>query len=360
MDIGGIGALALVLVTVGVVPAASTFPGMPAAVLDSGLVAADSGSFEVHWGEVWATGDIRCPNNGWSRWPKSLVDPWFAVRCGGYLRNYTGILYADGSEGNGTPGSDDGFVSVPPMPASANYHSPFLDATLARYNGNYKNLDLVYRENLLQHQTLTLPDLSYATIKQWVLDNGYSYYRATADGLVEDPVSGQIAPFDQWFSRLGDPGNPLSPLDPDDIAPGAPFPVVFIDTPSAVAPDTWLVTNGALPEIDISGSDPRFFHGLFFIASDFRWIGAGEGATFDGPVMPDDTTSNAPIEIVLHGFLHTYGKATFSGNPGIYGAISAARGFDGGGTLRVYYNASFANPVDAVALPVELDSFDVH
>lgn len=310
---------------------------IPAALMTEGL-AASGGHFDVHWGEIWGQGDINAPQN-WDRWSQSTVDPWFKVKAEGHIRSHTGSQYADGREGNGTAGKDDGFVDTAIVSSAVNYTTPFLQSSLAKYKGKYKNSALLYRENIVQHQTLPWPDFSYATIKAMVLDSGFSYFKVTEDGQIYDPITRQTRSFENTFSRIVAEGvdNSVEITDPDDIPRDTMPPLIFIDTPTGVSPEEWVAEHGALPAIELAGQSDNFYYGMFFMAADFVSKGQGDGHTYDAPEKPD-MTSGDPIDIMAYGLMLTYGKMTVTGNPGMYGAVYATEGFDGGGYWRVYYD----------------------
>jgi len=315
---------------------------IPAALMTEGL-AASGGHFAVHWGEIWGQGDVECPQN-WDRWPKSSEDRWFKTKVEGRLLDHKGTEYADGRETGGNP---DGFVADPIASNASNYYVPFRYEDLYKVTSKkgtdmvVKNPDLANRENLLQHQTLPWPDFSYETIKAMVLDNGYSYFKVTEDGLIYDPVTRQTRTFEDTFSRIVADGvdNNVEITDPDQIPRDTMPPVIFIDTPDGTNPEAYKAAhNGELPEIRLAGQSENFYYGLFFMGANFTSNGQGDGHTYDHAEKPDMTLNEEPIDILAYGLLMTYGKMTVTGNPGCYGAVYATDGFDGGGFWNIWYD----------------------
>ncbi len=356
---------------------------IPAALMTEGLVTT-GGNFQVHWGEIWAQGDVEAPVQ-WKDWPLTIPgstayvepsgpapgqDPWFQVKSEGYLRSSNGTNYIDGRiDGLSTatapalPGGDYSTTSdwdnEPSTPDELHmsghpYYQPFInfdgiDPTIPHLHANNYggHPDHEFRENIYTNQTLDWPDLTYDTMKNYVLDNGLAYYRLTNDGDVVDE-NGVARDFYYMFSRAtslspGDTRDGIEPTDPDDISRDQAAPVIFVDTPDGRSPAEWAADGLSLPEVQISGND-NFYYGMFFIAGDVTVNGAGNEEDFDAPEMPDGSIYGDPIAISWYGLLLSYGLLTTSGNPSAYGAVYAAEGYDGSGTWSIHYDVRLRDP----------------
>lgn len=283
----------------------------PAAII-SKSVATSGGQFNVHWGEVWAKGNLELTNPLKNKFPTVTDDKWYAGRAENWLVSNNGQnQYADGTVQGGYSGNQI-------QPNKANYYVPFLESTL-----NKKNTSMKGYENLFQKQKLAFPEYDYNTMKLFCLQRGFPVYKTTSDGFLL--VDGEKKTFEQVFN---------DPRDPDDINFDELPQMAFIDTIDGAAPK---VDRSNLTTLQLTGGE--FYRGFYFMAANIKVAGQGSAAVYNNPVMPDKTIYNKNIRALwLAGLFYSYGKFESNGNNSVYGSLHAQDGYEGGGSWDVYYD----------------------
>ncbi len=315
--------------------------GSPAGLV-SRRGAASNGSFDVHWGEIWAQDDLTMVNNANKKFSSETDDPWFFARTVGHLRDHQNVEYADGTVQGG--------YSSTPIPEfdadgnpTPNYYIPYLESALKPGQTAAQWRD---HENLLQHQTLEFPEYDYDAMKILFLQNGWPIYRTTADGML---ITGTDSNGNDIIQSFSDVFSYLTGDDPDDLDPNAPSHLYFIDTIDGNRP----AEDGSnLSTISMGGGGP-FFQGYFFIGANVDMDGAGISPTFDCPEIPNGMTLCDPAhdddlsnqfdsrqidKCRLQGMFYSYGSSEMNGTGSVYGSYYSERGFQGGGTWDIYYD----------------------
>lgn len=323
-----------------------------------------SGNFNVHWGELWTHEDVALPSNwdvkfprlrqGYSWSSSQNYDPWFRLRTEGVMKDHQGNQFADGR-------NSSGFASTEIPSTAANFFVPFLNETLWRNAGGNPDSKMLYRENLLQNQSLAFPEYSYEDWKQHVVSYGFSYFFTDTNGVMygveTNPDSssfGEIVgkSYDDWLGVAPD-----SP-DYDDIMRN----VVFIDSVPVddngnvgprdsrgvpIVNDTYYPRNPNDPNarvatISISGGSLHT-RGAIFVAANMEMTGQGNPPSWSsvpGVVMPNfqPPPSNTNFRIFHNGLLYSWGRINGGGNRVVYGSVFAEDGFGSNGDPEVYFN----------------------
>ncbi len=284
----------------------------PAAII-SKAAATSGGLFAVHWGEVWAKGNLELTNPLNQKHPTSKEDQWYAARAQEWLVSNNGQnLYANGTV-------EGGYSVDTILPNKQYYNIPYMEQFL-----NKKNKPaFLGHENLFQKQQLKFPNYDYTTMKLFCLQRGFPVYQTTADGYLL--VNGEKKSFEEVFE---------DPRDPDDIDFDELPPIAFVDTIDGTAPKT---DGTNMTTIKLTGGE--FYRGFFFVAANVDCAGQGSAAKFNKPTMPDGTLSNQPINALwMAGLMYSYGKFGSNGNNSVYGSLHAEKGYEGGGSWDVYYD----------------------
>ncbi len=291
----------------------------PAAII-SKAVATSGGQFNVHWGEVWAKGNLELTNPLNSKFPRVSEDQWYAGRAENWLvSNNGGNLYANGAV--------KGAYSATQIAANAgNYYMPFKESMLHADNkkgGPNSPNNFMGHENLFQKQKLSFPEYDYTTMKLFCLQRGFPVYQTTSDGMLL--VNGTKQTFEATF---GDP------RDPDDINFDELPEMAFIDTVDGTAPKP---DGSNMTTLTMSGGE--FYRGFYFMAANVKVAGQGSAAVYNNPVMPDKSIYNKNIKALwLAGLFYSYGTFESNGNNSVYGSLHAQNGYSGGGSWDVYYD----------------------
>lgn len=306
---------------------------IPAAII-SMATAGSNGLFDVFWGEIWSRDNLELPHPLFNKFPPLLNkyptandDRWFGAKTEGHL------VYLSGSNTSYADGSVQGGSRDTPIPVgSANYYIPYLESVMHPKNTKYYGY-----ENLKQHQVLDFPDYDYESAKILAFMNELPIYRTTTDGKLivgADPVTGN--PIIRTFEAVFDQS---TSLDPDDVDREVMPPIYFIDTTDGQPPRP---DGGNMATIRVTGNGP-FFHGIFFMAANIYFGGAGNSPQLDNPRRPDGTLGKPIKNCRLYGLLYSYGTATFQGQGDVYGAVFAQKGFSGGGSWAVYYDSDLGD-----------------
>ncbi|WP_025323161.1 Ig-like domain-containing protein [Deferrisoma camini] len=315
------------------------------------------GNFKIHWGDVVVRGDVKLAPT-----PKFLLKESTAPLNGSpytgtgnrdrFFDLYVGKNY-DGSGGNYIENSG---VPVPNSDPST-IDRPFISggegASLGTSYGNY------FRNLSYEKISEMLRELDYDTMKTLAQDRGVYWYTLPT-GQLRNPVTGDVvADLDTLLDMPG-PGLPGAYHDGEFI---------FVDTfgttttpPSTTGVDIDSTPLSSLPSFQIRNI---YTEGIIYIAGSLDFKGGGGGfnlnvttppeydtrydhndpaATFtagDLPIRPDPAQTQQAVtlsSINVNGGIYLDGEALFSGNPSIFGAITAERGYQGNGTPEIWYN----------------------
>ena len=273
------------------------------APLISHNVAAVVGNARIHWGEAWAKNDFNMLN-------KSQLD------------------YLDPSDSNYDPRAkyrSEGQINFP-----ANWqwgeNKDLFDPTRSQpgeapASGDY--VDAFYQH--LPEGTLEWPDFDYQTFKDLAMSHGRYYSTDAAGNIYRDGIEDAAHQVD-FLTEFGVANRDAAPYD-----------FVFIDTINGQPP---AADGSNLATISASGNSLGL-KGVFWIGANFDAAGVGSppSLTAEDP----DGNSFALSQIFLDGVIYAAGTTEMSGNAGVYGSVITQRGFSGGGTPDVYYNARLAD-----------------
>ncbi|MHB8767379.1 MAG: Ig-like domain-containing protein, partial [Deferrisomatales bacterium] len=308
-----------------------------------------NGNFNVHWGDVVIMGNTTEPQSS-KRIEKLRTGQFNGAPYGGSGRSDRLFdLYV----GKATPGSvtTGNFIGMA-NPTPGVIDRPFL----ADGYGNYfRNLP---HDKMLEMITF----LDYDTMKSLAKDRGVYWY-TLASGNVRNPLTRKEVSLETALAMTG-PGQLNAYHDGQFL---------FVDTYGAADPGP--ATTGAtidatatasLPTHSISGS--FYTEGILYVAGSISFGGLGatttiatidvetppehethynhNSAAFDPaaagslPIRPDPTQSQRQIALDVHikGAVYADGEFQGNGNPAIFGAITAERGYTGGGTPEIWYN----------------------
>ncbi len=319
-----------------------------------------NGNFDIHWGDVVIRGDVELAAKPHFL-NKSATAQFNGNRFSGsgntdrFFDIYLG-KNKDGSGGN----FRESKTRIIDNPAPDTIDRPFM-----KDGHGHKQLKLASSESYgnyfrnISYDKITqmMRELDYDVMKALAKERG-AYWYTLSSGQIRNPATKQQA-LPETVLNLPAVGTPNAFYKGDFI---------FIDTLGTADPGP--TTTG--PMIDAATSLPRhslggiYTEGIIYIAGsvDFKGGGGGQPITMISPPeyeMHYDHNSttwtpnndNLPIRsnpeqpqrsfvsgtgINVNGALYLDGSAQFSGSPTIYGAISAERGFSGGGTPEIWYN----------------------
>ncbi len=315
------------------------------------------GNFKIHWGDVVVRGDVKLAPT-----PKFLLKESTAPLNGSpytgtgnrdrFFDLYVGKNY-DGSGGNYIENSG---VPVPNSDPST-IDRPFISggegASLGTSYGNY------FRNLSYEKISEMLRELDYDTMKTLAQDRGVYWYTLST-GQLRNPTTGDVVADLETLLDMPGPGLPGTYHDGEFI---------FVDTfgttttpPSTTGVDIDNTPLSSLPSFQIRNI---YTEGIIYIAGSLDFKGGGGGfnlnvttppeydtrydhndpaATFtagDLPIRPDPAQTQQAVtlsSINVNGGIYLDGEALFSGNPSIFGAITAERGYQGNGTPEIWYN----------------------
>lgn len=265
------------------------------------------GNARVHWGEVWAKHDIEVMGASKLRYLNATdpdYDPWVRYRTEQRLdfSDADGWNWGEGLDLIGPNRDQPGAA-----PASGDFENAFLQ------NQPPESFDW--------------PDFlsKYQDFKEFALAHG-RYYSTDAAGNVYE---GGVEDTNHVVDVLIEFGQ----ADRTD----APYDMVFIDTINGEAPQP---DGSNIATIRISGSGSGL-KGVYFINANIDATGIGSPPTVGAE---DPAGQQRDLDkIFLDGVLYSSGWVDMGGNSGVYGSVIAQRGFTGGGTTNIYYNARLAN-----------------
>lgn len=283
------------------------------AALVSMTVAAMGGNAKVHWGESWSKGSFNLPSKsqlGHLDWTNfSTFDPWAKYRTEGYI-----IFGSTWKVGVGQDIYDPANRRFPgTTPASGKYTFAF--------------------EHMIPAGTLQFPNFlaEYQNFKNQALLHG-RYYGTDASGNI-------------YRDGIKDLAHKIDFVDEFEFAnrEAAPYDLVFIDTIDGTAPKP---DGSNLATLTISGQTTGI-KGIFWIGANYVQTGTGNPS----PLLAQrpDLVKVQLENIYLDGVIYSAGTMNLGGNPRIYGAAAAEKGFVGSGTPDIYYNAKLKDGLD---LPV--------
>lgn len=282
-------------------------PALPAALITLDTAAAH-GNARVHWGEAWSQNDFEMLNKS----QMSYLVPGDANYDADAIYRTEGQFNfpANWQWGNNKDLFDAAQIQPGLAPASGDYAAAF-----------YQHLPAA---------TLDFPDLAaeYQSFKDLALANGRYYSTDAAGNIYEDGIE--------------DPSHEIDFTLEFSVADrqNAPSDLVFIDTIDGYPP---AVDGSNLADISVSGTSSGL-KGVFWIGANFDISGIGNPPSYSA----EDPDGNPAVlsQILLVGVLYASGTIAMGGNAGVYGSVFAQRGFTGGGTPDIYYNANLADGLE--------------
>lgn len=335
------------------VPMAPPVPVCFPNAITSGGGAGWNGNFKVHWGDVVVRGDISLPNK--FIW-KDPAGQFNGAAFGG--NNYSDRfvdVYA-GKRPDGTGGNYAGEANPDPMQLDRPFLNPGSPLT-DRFGNYFRNITNTKIEDMIVV-------LDYDTMK-FLAGGQNAYWYTLPGGQVRNPATGQVAADLQALLNMNGPGQP-------NAFHNGKF--IFVDTfgdPAAVSPAYRVPKNGAeidataladLPEHSISGN--FYTEGIIYVAGTLNFGGLGNTQNItartppdremhyqhndplwaftedDLPIRSDPTRPQTTFGLSVHinGAVYVDGALSGSGNPSVYGSLTAERGYQGSGTPEIWYN----------------------
>lgn len=278
---------------------------LPAALLSYNIANA-FGNARIHWGESWSKGNFDMLNRAQMTYLSPSApdyDPHAKYRC-----ESTIMFPASWSWGLGRDLYDATRTNPGAAPASGTYGAAF--------------------EQHLPVGTLTWPDFDYQTFKDQAKSHGRYYSTDAAGNIYRNGI--------EDGAHLVDFYTEFTVADRNT----APYDLIFIDTVDGNPP----AANGSnLSTIHVSGSG-NGTKGVMYIAANFDASGVGSPPSL---IAKDPEGTNRSLAKIFHeGVIYSSGTMAMSGNAGVYGSVVAQKGFAGGGTPDVYYNAELANGLE--------------
>jgi hypothetical protein len=325
-------------------------------VLPAGLIsmatASQSGNGTVHWGESWSKGDFAMLNKSQSGYldPASgaAYDQWTKIRTEGKIvfpNNWTASSIVtksgvasikQGDYWDYTTGSSDpyrfypalGSVAISDYTGTGTMVTP---PTEARATGDYAKA----LQQFIPSGVLKWPDMAglYSTLKAQAISHG-RYYGTDASGNVyRDGVKDAAHLVSSFTAEFQVADRSIAAYD-----------LVFIDTTNGSAP----ASNGSNLSTISSTGNSTGLKGVFWIGANFFVAGSGNPPLLANVEKPDGTVTSLST-VYLDGLLYAAGTVGAQGNPQVFGAVVAEKGFVGGGTWDIYYNHKLASGLDLPA-----------
>ncbi|MCE5230420.1 hypothetical protein LLG95_12615 [bacterium] len=274
---------------------------LPAGLLSYNIASA-FGNARVHWGESWSKSNFDMLNRSQMGYlvPGSVgYDPYARYRSEGTITfpaTWSWGLGADLYDGTRTnPGA---------APASGKYNA---------------------FEQRLPSGTLQWPEFDYETFKDLAMSHGRYYTTDAAGNIYRNGIEDAAHKVD-FYTEFTVPDRATSPYD-----------LIFIDTINGQPP---AADGSNLATINVSGTG-NGTKGVMYIAANMDATGVGSPPSM---VAQDRSGTNRSLDKIFHdGVIYTSGTIAMSGNAGVYGSVVTARGFTGGGTPDIYYNAKLAD-----------------
>ncbi|MFW5870098.1 MAG: hypothetical protein ACOCVL_00385 [Candidatus Sumerlaeota bacterium] len=300
--------------------------------LQAGLIslstAAQLGNGKVHWGESWSKQDFDVLSK--SQLDNldntdSDYDPYAKYRSEGQLIfDNTWKIFDPGKPKKGGDLHN---------PDSARWPGDLPTGSVDPYEEAF--------EQFIPEGVLEWPDFlsEYETFKTQAKSSGRYFSTDASGNIYRDGVetAENIVNFDDEF---GDADRENSPYD-----------LVFIDTIDGNPP----ADDGSnLATIQNSGNNIGM-KGVFYLCANYDQQGIGNPATLDSAEKPNpqpdgstEYTMTSLSKVYLDGIIYAAGTVRFQGNPVIYGACIAEKGYLSGGTPDIYFNH---NLVDGLEIP---------
>jgi Tfp pilus assembly protein PilX len=287
---------------------------IPGALLSWQNVAVN-GNAKVHWGEAWSKGNMTMQSqNQYSYLNNDTRAIW---RAEGLINSWGG-----GWDLNPLTGDISTAMSYP---NNMGIKSPWRMSALQTDGHFYQQVPSA------SFPGSGWPSYDYKTFKTLALQHGRYYSTDAAGNVYRDGIETPSNKID-FMTEFGH-------SDPNST----PYDLVFIDTingtPSIDAPPAADGSN--LATINPGSTQGMGLKTVMYMGANFAANGAGDPPDVNGK-DPNGNTQSLN-KIFLDGVLICAGTCDFGGNRGVYGSVSALRGWVGSGTPDIWYDNALQN-----------------